>query len=66
MEDWHKAIVHLERERIEQIYADLQEQIEQVTDFEIMNYYELLYVRYLMIKRDIDNGVERLNKLKRV
>lgn len=65
LEDWHKAIVHLERERIEQIYADLQEQMEQVTDFEIMNYYELLYVRYLMIKRDIDNGVERLNKLKK-
>ncbi len=39
--------------------------MEQVTDFEIMNYYELLYVRYLMIKRDIDNGVERLNKLKK-
>ena len=59
LEDWHKAIVHLERERIEQIYADLQEQMEQVTDFEIMNYYELLYVRYLMIKHDINNGVKR-------
>lgn len=39
--------------------------MKQVTDFEIMNYYELLYVRYLMIKRDIDNGAERLNKLKK-
>lgn len=65
LEEWHKAIVHLERERIEQIYADLQEEMKQVTDFEIMNYYELLYVRYLMIKRDIDNGAERLNKLKK-
>ncbi len=39
--------------------------MEQVTDFEIINYYKLLICRYFMIKRDIANGVERLDKLKK-
>ena len=37
-----------------------------VLDFEIINYYKLLYTRYLMMKRDLPAVEEELDKLKKV
>lgn len=37
-----------------------------VLDFEIINYYKLLYICYLIMKRDIFVFEEELDKLKKV
>lgn len=60
------ALVHLDKQQVERIYEELQGEMKHVLDFEIINYYKLLYTRYLIMKRDISALEEELDKLKKV
>lgn len=60
------ALVHLDKQQVERIYEELQGEMKHVLDFEIINYYKLLYTRYLMMKRDLPALEEELDRLKKV
>ena len=66
LEEWLKALVHLEKHKVEELYVELEAEMQQIADFEIVNYYKLLYTRYLIMKRDIPALKEELEKLKKV
>ncbi|HEK9101068.1 helix-turn-helix transcriptional regulator [Bacillus pfraonensis] len=66
LDDWLNALVHLDKGQVERIYNELQDEMQQVSDFEIINYYNLLYTRYLIMKRDLPALEEELEKLKKM
>ncbi|PGX50869.1 transcriptional regulator [Bacillus anthracis] len=66
LDEWLNALVHLDKPQVERIYEELQGEMKHVLDFEIINYYKLLYTRYLMMKRDLPAVEEELDKLKKV
>lgn len=66
LDEWLNALVHLDKPQVERIYKELQEEMNQVLDFEIINYYKLLYTRYLIMKRDLPALEEELEELKKV
>ncbi|PEO36733.1 helix-turn-helix domain-containing protein, partial [Bacillus pseudomycoides] len=66
LDDWLNALVHLDKQQVERIYNELQSEMKNVLDFEIINYYNLLYTRYLIMKRDLPALEEELEKLKKM
>ena len=50
LDEWLNALVHLDKQQVERIYEELQGEMKHVLDFEIINYYKLLYTRYLIMK----------------
>ncbi|WP_375705720.1 tetratricopeptide repeat protein [Bacillus anthracis] len=66
LDEWLNALVHLDKPQVERIYEELQSEMKHVLDFEIINYYKLLYTRYLIMKRDIATLEEELDRLKKV
>ena len=66
LEEWLKALVHLEKYKVEELYTELEAEMQQIVDFEIVNYYKLLYTRYLIMKRNVPVLKEELEKLKKV
>ena len=66
LDEWLNALVHLDKQQVERIYEELQGEMKHVLDFEIINYYKLLYTRYLIMKRDIPAVEEELERLKKV
>ncbi|AFQ24369.1 tetratricopeptide repeat protein [Bacillus thuringiensis] len=66
LDEWLNALVHLDKQQVERIYEELQGEMKHVLDFEIINYYKLLYTRYLIMKRDFPALEEELDKLKKV
>ncbi|MGG5740241.1 MULTISPECIES: tetratricopeptide repeat protein [Bacillus cereus group] len=66
LDEWLNALVHLDKQQVERIYEELQGEMQHVLDFEIINYYKLLYTRYLMMKRDLPALEEELDRLKKV
>ncbi|AIK40466.1 MULTISPECIES: helix-turn-helix domain-containing protein [Bacillus] len=66
LDDWLNALVHLDKQQVERIYKELQSEMKNVLDFEIINYYNLLYTRYLIMKRDLSALEEELEKLKKM
>ncbi|MDM5187077.1 helix-turn-helix transcriptional regulator [Bacillus sp. DX4.1] len=66
LDDWLNALVHLDKQQVERIYNELQSEMQHVVDFEIINYYKLLYTRYLIIKRDLPALEEELENLKKM
>ena len=66
MDEWLNALVHLDKPQVERIYEELQGEMKHVLDFEIINYYKLLYTRYLIMKRDFPAVEEELESLKDV
>ena len=65
LDEWLNALVHLDKPQVERIYEELQGEMKHVLDFEIINYYKLLYTRYLIMKRDFPAVEEELESLKR-
>lgn len=59
------ALVHLDKQQVERIYEELQGEMKHVLDFEIINYYKLLYTLF-NYERDISALEEELDKLKKV
>ncbi|CAM4328027.1 transcriptional regulator [Bacillus manliponensis] len=66
LNQWLEAFIHLEKEKIEILYNELQSEMQYVHDFEIINYYKLLYTRYLIMHRDMPALEIELDKLKKV
>lgn len=66
LDEWLNTLVHLDKPQVERIYEELQGEMKHVLDFEIINYYKLLYTRYLIMKRDLVALEEELDKLKKV
>ncbi|MEF7658948.1 helix-turn-helix transcriptional regulator [Bacillus sp. ZJS3] len=66
LDDWLNALVHLDKPQVERIYEELQGEMKHVLDFEIINYYKLLYTRYLIMKRDFPAVEEELESLKKM
>ncbi|MFX3623658.1 MAG: tetratricopeptide repeat protein [Ectobacillus sp.] len=66
LDEWHAVLVHMEKEKAEALYLRLKERIQRVTDFEIINYYNLLYLRYLLMIRDLDKASIVAQDLKKV
>ncbi|HDX9578270.1 TPA: helix-turn-helix transcriptional regulator [Bacillus pseudomycoides] len=66
LEEWLKALVHLDKFKVEELYTELEAEMKQIVDFEIVNYYKLLYTRYLIMKRNIPALKEELEKLKKL
>ncbi|WP_410984531.1 helix-turn-helix domain-containing protein [Bacillus cereus] len=66
LDEWLNALVHLDKQQVERIYNELQAEMKHVLDFEIINYYNLLYTRYLIMKRDLPALEEELEKLKKM
>ncbi|MEN1937726.1 helix-turn-helix domain-containing protein [Paenibacillus sp. 102] len=66
LDDWLNALVHLDKGQVERIYNELQSEMKNVLDFEIINYYNLLYTRYLIMKRDLPALEEELEKLRKM
>ncbi|WP_242222343.1 helix-turn-helix transcriptional regulator [Bacillus cereus group sp. BfR-BA-01380] len=66
LEEWLKALVHLDKYKVEELYRELEAEMQQIVDFEIVNYYKLLYIRYLIMKRNVPALKEELEKLKKV
>ncbi|MGH0593852.1 helix-turn-helix domain-containing protein [Bacillus pretiosus] len=66
LDEWLNALVHLDKPQVERIYEELQGEMKHVLDFEIINYYRLLYTRYLIMKRDFLAVEEELERLKKV
>lgn len=66
LEEWLRALVHLDKHKVENLYRELESEMKQIVDFEIVNYYKLLYTRYLIMKRNIPALKEELEKLKKV
>ncbi|MDZ5607771.1 helix-turn-helix transcriptional regulator [Bacillus bingmayongensis] len=66
LDEWLNALVHLDKQQVERIYNELQAEMKHVLDFEIINYYKLLYTRYLIMKRDFPALKEELDKLKKM
>ncbi|KEK21622.1 tetratricopeptide repeat protein [Bacillus gaemokensis] len=66
LDEWLNALVHLDKQQVERIYNELQAEMQHVLDFEIINYYNLLYTRYLIMKRDLPALEEELEKLKKM
>ncbi|SFJ56660.1 MULTISPECIES: helix-turn-helix transcriptional regulator [unclassified Bacillus (in: firmicutes)] len=66
LEEWLKALVQLDKYKVEELYTELEAEMQQIVDFEIVNYYKLLYTRYLIMKRNIPALKEELEKLKKV
>ncbi|MBO1579918.1 helix-turn-helix transcriptional regulator [Bacillus sp. XF8] len=66
LDEWLNALVHLDKQQVERIYNELQAEMKHVLDFEIINYYKLLYTRYLIMKRDLPALEEELEKLKKM
>ncbi|MBO1626879.1 transcriptional regulator [Bacillus cereus] len=66
LDDWLNALVHLDKGQVERIYNELQGEMKHVLDFEIINYYKLLYTRYLIMKRDLPALEEELEKLRKM
>ena len=60
------ALVHLDKQQVERIYEELQGEMKHVLDFEIINYYKLLYTRYLIMKRDFPAVEKELESLKKM
>ncbi|AEW53757.1 transcriptional activator [Bacillus cereus F837/76] len=65
LDEWLNALVHLDKPQVERIYEELQGEMKHVLDFEIINYYKLLYTRYLMMKRDLPAVEERIREIKK-
>ncbi|WP_433773143.1 tetratricopeptide repeat protein [Bacillus wiedmannii] len=65
LDEWLNALVRLDKAQVERIYNELQEDMQHVLDFEIINYYKLLNIRYLLIKRDFVEISAELDKLKK-
>ncbi|MGG2016747.1 tetratricopeptide repeat protein [Bacillus sp. S10(2024)] len=66
LEEWLQALVHLDKYKVEELYTELEAEMQQIVDFEIVNYYKLLYARYLIMKRNVPALKEELEKLKKV
>ncbi|MGF9964806.1 tetratricopeptide repeat protein [Bacillus rhizoplanae] len=66
LDEWLKALVHLNKHKVEDLYRELEIEMKQISDFEIVSYYKLLYTRYLIMKRNIPALKEELEKLKKV
>lgn len=66
LNQWLTSFVHLDKEKVEILYNELQAELQYVSDFEIINYYKLLYTRYLIMKRDMPALEIELEKLKKV
>ncbi|EJS73100.1 transcriptional regulator [Bacillus cereus] len=66
LDEWLNALVHLDKQQVERIYEELQDEMKHVLDFEIINYYKLLYTRYLIMKRDFPAVEEELESLKKM
>ncbi|WP_459502517.1 helix-turn-helix domain-containing protein [Bacillus sp. C1] len=66
LDEWLNALVHLDKQQVERTYNELKAEMKHVLDFEIINYYKLLYTRYLIMKRDLPALEEELEKLKKV
>ncbi|PFK40648.1 transcriptional regulator [Bacillus cereus] len=66
LDEWLNALIHLDKGQVERIYNELQAEMQQVLDFEIINYYNLLYTRYLIMKRDLPALEAELDKLKKM
>ncbi|PHA01468.1 transcriptional regulator [Bacillus pseudomycoides] len=66
LDEWFRALVHLDKHRVEILYRELESETKQIVDFEIVNYYKLLYARYLIMKRNVPALKEELEKLKKV
>ena len=66
LEEWLQALVHLDKYKVEELYTELESEMQQIVDFEIVNYYKLLYARYLIMKRNVPALKEELEKLKKV
>ncbi|WP_020061258.1 helix-turn-helix transcriptional regulator [Bacillus sp. 123MFChir2] len=66
LEEWLTALVHLDKHKVEELYTELEAEMQQIVDFEIVNYYKLLYTRYLIMKRNIPALKEELEKLKKL
>jgi tetratricopeptide (TPR) repeat protein len=66
LDEWLNALIHLDKQQVDRIYTELQGEMQHVLDFEIINYYKLLYTRYLIMKRDFPAVEEELGRLKKV
>ncbi|WP_243525826.1 helix-turn-helix transcriptional regulator [Bacillus pseudomycoides] len=66
LDEWLNALVHLDKQQVERIYNELQAEMQRVLDFEIINYYNLLYTRYLIMKRELPALEAELDKLKKM
>ncbi len=66
LDEWLNALVHLDKQQVERIYEELQGEMKHVLDFEIINYYKLLYTRYLIMKRDFPAVEKELESLKKM
>ncbi|MGG2093753.1 helix-turn-helix transcriptional regulator [Bacillus sp. S13(2024)] len=66
LDEWLQALVHLNKHKVEELYRELEIEMKQISDFEIVNYYKLLYTRYLIMKRNIPVLKDELEKLKKV
>ncbi|HGH7175582.1 TPA: tetratricopeptide repeat protein [Bacillus wiedmannii] len=65
LDEWLNALIRLDKAQIERIRTELEDDIQSVLDFEIINYYKLLNIRYLLMKRDLPAIAEELEKLKK-
>ncbi|MGD6892300.1 tetratricopeptide repeat protein [Bacillus mobilis] len=65
LDEWLNALIRLDKAQIERIRTELEDDIQSVLDFEIINYYKLLNIRYLLMKRDLHAIAEELEKLKK-
>ena len=64
LDEWLNALIRLDKAQIERIRNELEEDMQSVQDFEIINYYKLLNIRYLLMKRELPAIAEELEKLK--
>lgn len=65
LDEWLNALIRLDKAQIERIRNELEEDMQSVQDFEIINYYKLLNIRYLLMKRELPAIAEELEKLKK-
>lgn len=65
LDEWLNALIRLDKAQIERIRKELEEDMQSVQDFEIINYYKLLNIRYLLMKRELPAIAEELEKLKK-
>lgn len=65
LDEWLNALIRLDKAQIERIRKELEEDMQSVQDFEIINYYKLLNIRYLLMKRELSAIAEELEKLKK-
>ena len=65
LDEWLNALIRLDKAQIERIRNELEEDMQSVQYFEIINYYKILNIRYLLMKRELPAIAEELEKLKK-